>query len=135
MKWLNLQFSDYGSNINCFTFSLSFIAAYVSRTYIGGAAASSQSSLAMKINRKSSKSQLSLFPNTHGSLSSLHETALTSDAEEVRSSVSAYQPVSSYSKRSSKRYLFIQSIWDFKLSNLFFFKCNVIKVLKCFSNA
>ena len=91
-------------------FFLSIIAAYVSRTYIGGAAASSQSSLAMKINRKSSKSQLSLFPNTHGSLSSLHETALTSDAEEVRSSVSAYQPVSSYSKRSSKRYLFIQSI-------------------------
>ena len=77
------------------------IAAYVSRTYIGGGS-SSQSSLAMKINRKSSKSQLSLLPNS-GSLSSLHETALTSDAEEVRSSVSAYQPVSSYTKRSSKR--------------------------------
>ena len=77
------------------------IAAYVSRTYIGGGS-SSQSSLAMKIHRKSSKSQLSLLPNS-GSLSSLHETALTSDAEEVRSSVSAYQPVSSYTKRSSKR--------------------------------
>ena len=57
----------------------------------------------MKIHRKSSKSQLSLLPNS-GSLSSLHETALTSDAEEVRSSVSAYHPVSSYTKRSSKRY-------------------------------
>ena len=76
--------------------------AYVSRTYIGGGS-SSQSSLAMKIHRKSSKSQLSLLPNS-GSLSSLHETALTSDAEEVRSSVSAYHPVSSYTKRSSKRY-------------------------------
>ena len=78
------------------------LSAYVSRTYIGGGS-SSQSSLAMKIHRKSSKSQLSLLPNS-GSLSSLHETALTSDAEEVRSSVSAYHPVSSYTKRSSKRY-------------------------------
>lgn len=76
---------------------LRFSAAYVSRTYIGSSS-QSQSSLAMKIHRKS---QLSLLPSS-GSLSSLHETALTSDVEDVRSSVSAYQPVS-HSKRTNKR--------------------------------
>merc|ERR1711971_738324 len=86
--------------------------AFVTRTYIGGGTLgqSSQSSLAMKIHRKScaqqpssgsgKSGQLSLFPNS-GSLSSLHETALTSDAEDVRSSVSAYQPVTSH-RRSSR---------------------------------
>ncbi len=87
-----------------FVFSLPPLKAFVTRTYIGGGAGNSQSSLAMKIHRKScasSKSQLSLFPNS-GSLSSLHETALTSDVEDVRSSVSAYQPISH--RKSSKRY-------------------------------
>lgn len=80
--------------------------AFVTRTYIGGGGNSNSSNsslMAMKIQHRkngNSKSQLSLFQNS-GSLSSLHETALTSDAEEVRSSVSAYQPISH--KRSSRR--------------------------------
>ena len=102
----------------CFFFT---ILAFVTRTYIGGGTLgqSSQSSLAMKIHRKScaqqpssgsgKSGQLSLFPNS-GSLSSLHETALTSDAEDVRSSVSAYQPVTSH-RRSSRRYV---NIFDHK---------------------
>ena len=97
------------------------ILAFVTRTYIGGGTLgqSSQSSLAMKIHRKScaqqsssgsgKSGQLSLFPNS-GSLSSLHETALTSDAEDVRSSVSAYQPVTSH-RKSSRRYVKNYFMW------------------------
>ena len=69
---------------------------YVSRTYIGGA---TSSSLALKIHRKNTSNnnfQNGLHnPSLNVSLSSLHETALNSDAEEVRSSCSAYLPVSS----------------------------------------
>ena len=69
---------------------------FVSRTYIGG---SSSSSLALKIHRRNTSNNN--YPNgfnnpsLNGSLSSLHETALNSDAEDVRSSCSAYHPVSS----------------------------------------
>jgi len=61
---------------------------YVSRTYIGGSATSS---LALKIQR--SKHQQNM--NLNGSLSSLHETSLNSDAEDVRSSCSVYHPAAS----------------------------------------
>lgn len=83
------------------TFIIVVPPAFVSRTYIGGGM-TTNSSLAMKIQRKSqnnnNSSKLSLPPSS-GSLSSLHETALTSDFEDVRSSVSAYQPISRSSKR------------------------------------
>ena len=90
-----------------------FFAAFVTRTYIGGGGSSNNNNsslMAMKIHHRKngSKSQLSLFQNS-GSLSSLHETALTSDAEEVRSSVSAYQPIS-HSKRSS-RSRWVKDLW------------------------
>lgn len=62
--------------------------AFVTRTYIG-TGSSSTSSLAMKIHRKS----LSRLTSNPGSLTSLLETSLNSDAEEVRSSCSAYQPI------------------------------------------
>lgn len=69
---------------------------FVSRTYIGG---SSSSSLALKIHRRNTCNTnfVNGFNNSslNGSLSSLHETALNSDAEDVRSSCSAYQPVNS----------------------------------------
>ena len=94
-------------------FQTFFFAAFVTRTYIGGGGGSSNNNnsslMAMKIHHRKngSKSQLSLFQNS-GSLSSLHETALTSDAEEVRSSVSAYQPISH--KRSS-RSRWVKDLW------------------------
>ena len=59
---------------------------YVSRTYIGGSATSS---LALKIQRKNHQI-MAAASALNGSLSSLHETSLNSDAEEVRSSCSAY---------------------------------------------
>eukprot|EP00095_Tigriopus_kingsejongensis_P010860 maker-scaffold592_size129239-snap-gene-0.24 protein:Tk10860 transcript:maker-scaffold592_size129239-snap-gene-0.24-mRNA-1 annotation:"PREDICTED: uncharacterized protein LOC101740740" len=61
---------------------------FVTRTYIG-TGSSSTSSLAMKIHRKS----LSRLASNPGSLTSLVETSLNSDVDEVRSSCSAYQPV------------------------------------------
>ena len=61
---------------------------FVTRTYIGGAPASG-SSLAIKIHKKS----LSRLASNPGSLTSLHETSLNSDVEDVRSSCSAYRPV------------------------------------------
>ena len=74
---------------------------FVSRTYIGGAASSS---LALKIQRKNTSNHNTLYnPLLNGSLSSLHETALNSDAEEVRSSCSAYHPVSSSRFRPHSR--------------------------------
>ena len=99
-------FSDF------LTFFVPFFAAFVTRTYIGGGGSSNNNNsslMAMKIHHRKngSKSQLSLFQNS-GSLSSLHETALTSDAEEVRSSVSAYQPISH--KRSS-RSRWVKDLW------------------------
>ena len=77
---------------------------FVSRTYIGGV---SSSSLALKIHRKNNNSNNNFSglqnPSLNGSLSSLHETALNSDAEEVRSSCSAYHPVSSSRFRPHSR--------------------------------
>ena len=77
---------------------------FVSRTYIGGV---SSSSLALKIHRKNNNSNSNYsgmqIPSLNGSLSSLHETALNSDAEEVRSSCSAYHPVSSSRFRPHSR--------------------------------
>ena len=65
--------------------------AYVSRTYIGGC---STSSLALKIHRKNTNNfGFNNLSSLNGSLSSLHETSLNSDAEEVRSSCSAYYPI------------------------------------------
>ena len=77
---------------------------FVSRTYIGGV---SSSSLALKIHRKNNNSNSNYSglqnPSLNGSLSSLHETALNSDAEEVRSSCSAYHPVTSSRFRPHSR--------------------------------
>lgn len=58
---------------------------FVTRTYIGSSASSS---LALKLHRKSRG-----LHHGPGSLSSLHETCLNSDVDDVRSSCSAYQPV------------------------------------------
>jgi hypothetical protein len=60
---------------------------FVTRTYIGMGAPSS--SLAIKIHKRS----LSRLASNPGSLTSLHETSLNSDVEDVRSSCSAYRPV------------------------------------------
>ena len=57
---------------------------FVSRTYIGGSATSS---LALKIQRKNHQI-MAAAAALNGSLSSLHETSLNSDAEDVRSSCS-----------------------------------------------
>ena len=62
---------------------------FVTRTYIGGGGASN-SSLAVKLHKRS----LSRLASNPGSLTSLHETSLNSDVEDVRSSCSAYRPVS-----------------------------------------
>ena len=59
---------------------------FVTRTYIGG---NPSSSLAIKIHKRS----LSRLASNPGSLTSLHETSLNSDVEDVRSSCSAYRPV------------------------------------------
>ena len=61
---------------------------FVTRTYIGGGGNPS-SSLAIKIHKRS----LSRLASNPGSLTSLHETSLNSDVEDVRSSCSAYRPV------------------------------------------
>ena len=71
---------------------------FVSRTYIGGSATSS---LALKIHRKN-HSLGNGNPALNGSLSSLHETSLNSDAEDVRSSCSAYQPISARHRPHSR---------------------------------
>ena len=69
---------------------------YVSKTYINGGM--SNSSLAMKLQQQQRKingvhmSRINNF-NSNGSLTSLYETSLNSDVDEVRSSCSAYMPV------------------------------------------
>ena len=64
---------------------------FVTRTYIGGGGGgNASSSLAVKLHKRS----LSRLASNPGSLTSLHETSLNSDVEDVRSSCSAYRPVS-----------------------------------------
>lgn len=64
---------------------------FVTRTYIGGSSSTS-SLLAMKLHHRKHQ-RLGTSSVNPGSLSSLHETSLNSDAEDVRSSCSAYLPI------------------------------------------
>ena len=67
---------------------------FVTRTYISGNSSNNNNNLgnlAQKIHHRRSK-----MINSIGSLTSLHETNLLSDSEDVRSSVSAYLPVYNY---------------------------------------